>query len=120
MLLDEIKKIREKSQNQRTNRSDNRWIAPYYRGLQDFKVGQHVWQVGTVGKGCDNCIWEEIITGEMQVDDMGGYLNFLTKNVSNNIGSWHRFGVIGCSIFFTKEEAEISLSERIKEVFENY
>lgn len=97
---------------------DNRWIAPYYSGLQDFQKGQHVWSVGTVGDKCDNRIFEEILTGEMKLDDYG-YLNFLTQGIDNNIRCWNRFGSFGCSVFFTKEEAEIALKERFEEVYNN-
>ena len=117
MLLNEIKELRDKSKDERNDREDNRWVASYYHGLQDFKVGQHIWHVGTVGEKCDNRIWEEIITGEMKVNDLGGYLNFATKNEEFNVTIWNRFNSIGCSIFFTKEEAENVLNERLKEVF---
>lgn len=115
-LHEEIKQLRNESKIERIKRKDNRWIAPYYHGLQDFQKGQHIWSVGTVGEKCDNRIFEEILTGEMKLDDYG-YLNFLTKGININIGCWHRFGSIGCSVFFTKEEAEISLKERFEEVY---
>lgn len=117
MLNYEIEDLRNKSLTERKSREDDRWIAPYYHGLQDFKVGQKVWILGTIGEGCDNKIWEEVITGEMKVADLGGYLNFLTRNYKGR-GCWHRFNGLGCCIFFTQEEAELVLSRELKKYSE--
>ena len=110
-LYEDIKSLKKKSLEERKTRADDRWVAPYYQGLQDFRAGQSIWSVGTVGRGCDNCIEEQIITGEMKLDSFN-YMCFLAK--SKNVTVLHRFNAIGCCIFFTKEEAENSLNERMQ------